>query len=155
MSEQKTSRPNQALATEAWIAVVRAYNDCTALLSLRLEPMGVSLLQHEIMMNLLRTPGITQQQVSDRCYSAKSGVSMIVSRLEKSGMLKRVRSETDKRAWCLHLTTAGEELAGRTEHEQARMVAQMASVYSQNEILLLKDRMQETSEALRALKHAQ
>ena len=44
----------------AWIAVVRTYNECQATLLAGLAPYEVSLLQHEIMMNLMRAPGLTQ-----------------------------------------------------------------------------------------------
>lgn len=152
MSDRNPNVPDLELATEAWIAVVRAYNDCTTRLSRRLEPLNISLLQHEILMNLSRTPSMTQQQLSERCYSAKSGISMMVSRLEAEGIVERRRSDSDKRAWCLILTRKGEKRAKLADDMQVQTVMEMAAVYSAAELLLIRDRMRETSNLLRQQK---
>ena len=52
------------LETEAWLSVVQTYNQCSAALTRRLAPLGLSILQHEMLMNLLRTPGISQQRLA-------------------------------------------------------------------------------------------
>lgn len=75
------------------IAVVRTYNECTTTLAHLLAPLGVSLSQHEILMNLLRSPGLTQQQLAQGCFSAKSGISILVARHVKQDLNQRARRQ--------------------------------------------------------------
>ena len=63
------------LATDAWLSVVRAYNHCAAALTARAAARGFTLLQHEILINMLRHPDSTQQDLANRCFSAKSGIA--------------------------------------------------------------------------------
>jgi DNA-binding MarR family transcriptional regulator len=148
----ETSEHPAEQATAAWIAVVRAYNECTATLAQRLAPLGISLLEHEVLMNLLRAPGLTQQQLSERCFSAKSGISMLVARLEKEGVIARARSKTDRRAWSLFLGEPGMERARAALKVQARVVREMAGVCSVAELEVIETRMDAASEVLRQMR---
>ncbi|KIN63288.1 putative transcription regulator protein [Sulfitobacter noctilucicola] len=139
-------------ATDAWISVVRAYQQCTATLAHKLEPYGVSVLQHEVLMNLRRTPGLTQQHLSERCFSAKSGISMIVAKMVKDGIVVRARSERDHRAWNLSLTAQGDALAAKIQVVQDEVVQAMAASYSEQDLKLMKDRMDHSAEALLAMR---
>lgn len=139
-------------ATAAWIAVVRAYNECTATLAQRVAPLGLSLLEHEILMNLLRAPGLTQQALSERCFSAKSGISMLVARMEEAGVLLRQRSETDKRARYLFLTEAGTRQAYLALEVQTQVVMEMTKLCAPEELNLIEARMDQASVLLRQMR---
>lgn len=138
--------------TATWIAVVRTYNECTATLTHLLAPLGVSLLQHEILMNLFRSPALTQQQLAERCFSAKSGISMLVARFVKEGLIERNPAPKDQRAWSLSLTKKGQALAEQLVHVQNDVVAEMARAYSPGDLLLVKDIMDRSSVLLENLR---
>jgi len=153
MTDQKhLSEHSTAIATETWLAVVRSYNQCTMTLAQRLDPLGITLLQHEILMNLLRTPGLTQQHLSERCFSAKSGVSMLVARFMKDGMIERKRAPKDHRAWNLFLTSQGLELAWQAEIRQRDVVMEMARNTSEEELEMVKRLMDQSSERLKEMR---
>lgn len=153
MTDQKHASPDKITsATQTWLAVVRAYNQCTMTLAKQLEPLGITLLQHEVLMNLLRTPGLTQQQLSERCFSAKSGVSMLVARFMKDGMVERTRAPKDHRAWNLSLTPKGLTLATEAEVLQCEVVAEMAKAYSARELVLVKELMDQSSVRLQEMR---
>jgi DNA-binding MarR family transcriptional regulator len=139
-------------ATGTWIAVVRTYNECTATLTHLLAPLGVSLLQHEILMNLFRSPGLTQQQLAERCFSAKSGISMIVARFVREGLIERKPSRKDQRAWSLSLTAEGQELADQVIDIQNDVVSEMAKAYSPDDLLLVKEIMEKSSVLMQDLR---
>ena len=143
---------SHALATGAWLAVVQAYNECAATLSRRLAPLGLSLLEHEVLMNLLRSSGLTQRQLSQRCFSAKSGISMLVSRFVAEGLISRSRSVTDQRAWSLSLTPKGKDIAEKALGVQAEVVAAMAEAFSDAELALVRSRMETAAACLKALR---
>ena len=134
--------------------MVRAYNQCTMTLAKRLEPLGISLLQHEILMNLLRTPGLTQQQLSQRCFSAKSGVSMVMTRFLEAGMVARTKAPKDHRAWNLSLTDSGMALARQAEVLQREVVLAMAEACSEDELALVKTLMDQSSTRLQQMREA-
>ncbi len=135
-------------ATEAWISVVRTYQQCTAALAQRLEPHGISVLQHEVLMNLRRTPGLTQQHLSDRCFSAKSGISMIVAKWVKEGIVARERSASDSRAWNLSLTARGVALADTLKDVQDQVVLAMTQDYGAEDLEQIKEQMAKASARL-------
>ncbi len=143
MSEGPTNSSIDTLtdATEAWLSVVRVYNECSATLLQHLSPLGLSLLEHEVLMNLLRFDGMTQRQLSQRCYSAKSGISMLISRFERDDLVKRSPSSKDKRASCLSLTPKGKAMAHDALAVQTKVVAQMARAFSESDLAILKTGM--------------
>ncbi len=155
MNNTKSSKPLHpaefAEATEAWLSVVRAYNHCTAAISAQIAPLGINLLQHEVLINLLRTPGITQQQLAVRCFSAKSGISMLIARFETDGVIRRQPDPNDKRAYLLELTKAGTMLANETLQVQLKVIKEMAGVFEPEEMAVLKHRMDQMSDILIAM----
>jgi MarR family transcriptional regulator, transcriptional regulator for hemolysin len=59
-------------------------------------------------------PGVfTQRELSERCEIDKTTMVAIVDDLEGRGLLRRTRSETDRRKWIISLTREGEELFER------------------------------------------
>lgn len=140
------------VAMETWLSIVRAYNECAMTLAQKLVPFDISLLEHEVLMNLLMTPGLKQRQISERCFSAESGISMIIARFEKDGIVQRTRSKTDGRAWNLSLTGKGQELAESAMAIQVQVVLGMANPYSAQELLELKDKMDQSSNQMQKMR---
>ena len=139
------------LATEAWLSVVQSYNQCSAAMTVRLAPLGLSILQHEMLMNLLRTPGISQQRLAERCFSAKSGISMQVAAFEKDGVLVRRVDPNDARARLLDLTESGRALAKKALAVQTEIVEAMTSGYDRDELADLKRKMDAITAVLKAM----
>lgn len=153
MSKQKF--PDAAaseLATQSWLSVVRAYNLCDAVLSERLAQLGLKLGEHEVLVNLYREPGITQQQLAQRCFSAKSGVSMLVTRMQAARLLRREADPEDARVRRLTLTARGETVAAKALALQQEVVAAMVDGSSEQELALVMQAMQRASVALVAMR---
>ena len=100
--------------TQSWLAVVRAYNLCDAVMTARLAALGVRVAEHEVLANLATAPGITQQALAARCFVAKSGVSMLLSQMEARGWVRREADAADARVKRLQLTPAGQTMAAQT-----------------------------------------
>lgn len=112
-------------AVRSWLSVVTAYHLCDALMARRLAELGVRTPEHEILANLRRDPGITQQVLASRCFSAKSHISALVTLLEGRGWLRREPDPADARAKRLFLEPQGERIAAQTAKVQAGVVAAM------------------------------
>jgi DNA-binding MarR family transcriptional regulator len=119
------------LEVATWHAVGRSYHRCVAALSDRVAPLGLNLTAHEVLQHLLRTPGLSQQRLAARVFTAKSHLSSVVRDLESRGLLQRLPDPSDARAWSLSLTTKGQSLARRGEELQLSLIASMGEGVSQ------------------------
>jgi DNA-binding MarR family transcriptional regulator len=140
-----------SLAVQSWLTVVRAYNLCDAVLNQRLAALDLRLPEHEVLANLLRQPGITQQQLAQRCFVAKSGVSMLVGRMEDAGLLRREADAVDARLKRLFLSKAGQQLAEQAQVIQNAVVLAMVGQMSDTDLATVAQAMQTASTALEAM----
>ena len=155
MATSRTARtPSSPHGTQAWLAVVRAYNLCDAVMTARLGELGVRIAEHEVLANLASMPGITQQQLAGRCFVAKSGVSMLLAQMESRGWVRRQADPADARIKRLHLTAVGDALARRTLAVQAEVVRAMVADDSDAELDQVRGAMQRVAQRLEALREA-
>jgi DNA-binding MarR family transcriptional regulator len=118
----------------AWLAIVRTYQKCADTLSERIKPLGIKLAQHDVMMNLLRTPTLTQQQLAERSFVTKSHMSAVITDMEAEGWITRIDSDTDKRSKEITLTRKGTALAARAFALQTVVVKLMMGPLSDKQI---------------------
>ena len=137
-------------AVRSWLSVVRAYNLCDALMAQRLAALGVRTTEHEVLANLLSEPGMSQQTLAARCFSAKSHISGLVGQLEERGLVRRDADPADARAKRLSLTRSGDALARRTGAVQAEIVRLMAQSLPARDLALVERAMNRVSETLLA-----
>jgi DNA-binding MarR family transcriptional regulator len=135
---------------QAWLKVVEAYNLCDQLLGQRLALVNVPVPDHEVLMTLMRNPGATQQEVAKGCFVAKSGVSMLLAKLEKTGLVRRELDEVDARIKRAYLTTKGEKIAAKTMKIQQEIVELMAKPLSDTELDTIAQVMESVSARLKA-----
>ena len=151
----RTSKaPSAPHGTLAWLAAVRAYNLCEAVMTARLGAIGLRVGEHEVLATLATTPGITQQALAARCFVAKSGVSMLVAQMEKQGWVQRESDSADARVKRLSLTEAGMAVARRTLQVQAEVVSAMVASASEADMEVVTRVMDRASEALEAMRVA-
>lgn len=153
MTTHKTARaPSSPHGTKTWLAVVRAYNLCDAVMSVRLAELGLRIGDHEVLATLTTTPGITQQELAARCFVTKSGVSMLLAQLEAKGWVRREADASDARVKRLTLTAAGEKIAARSLKIQSEVVTAMVVGSSEAELTFVTNVMEAVSARLEALR---
>lgn len=135
-------------ALRSWLLVVRACHLCDAVMARRLGDLGVRTPEHEILANLLRDPGITQQVLAKRCFSAKSHISALLGSLEERAWVRREADPADARAKRLFLAPEGERMAALTGAVQADVVAAMAAAVDPAAMLQVTLAMQQVGERL-------
>jgi DNA-binding MarR family transcriptional regulator len=156
MATRPASRaPSSPHGTQTWLAVVRAYNLCDAVMSARLAELGLRVGEHEVLANLATVPGITQQELAARCFVAKSGVSMLLTQMEGKALVVREADANDARVRRLFLTPAGQALAAKTMKIQAALVTAMVHDASEGELATVADVMRRVSVKLEALREGQ
>lgn len=150
MNKNKSVRDaRERLAQSSWLSVVRAYHLCEALLTQRLDVVGVKLAEHEVLVNLLLEDQLTQQQIADRCFSARSGISMLVSKMASQGWVTRRADASDRRAKRIALTPLGRDLALRCHEVQRGVVGLMTDGADDAQLAQLLATMQQAASALR------
>jgi DNA-binding MarR family transcriptional regulator len=135
-------------ATRTWLSVVRAYHHCSELMARRLAAVGVRTAEHEILANLRREPGLGQQALAARCFTAKSHISGLLTELEQRGWVRREPDPADARAKRLYLEPAGARVAERTAAVQAEVVALMTQGTPREELARVQAAMAAVSERL-------
>ncbi len=148
MAELPPAAPADDTATRTWLSVVRAYHLCGELIAARLAAAGVKTSEHEILVNLRRQPGLSQQALAARCFTAKSHISGLLGELESRGWITRQSDPADGRVKRLSLTPAGAEMAARTAAIQAEVVALMTEGTALEELVLVAGAMAEVSRRL-------
>jgi DNA-binding MarR family transcriptional regulator len=138
-------------AVKAWLSVVRAYHLCDAVMAGRLAALGVRTAEHEVLANLVRDPGISQQVLADRCFTAKSHISALLRTLEQRGLVRRDADPSDARARRLYVTRAGEALARKTLQAQSKVVRAMAESVTPKDMALVEATMNSVSKRLEAM----
>ena len=129
---------------------MRAYNLCDALMARRLGALGVRTAEHEILVNLRRDPGLSQQALAARCFTAKSHISGLLSDLEARGWVRREPDPADARAKRLFLAAAGARMAERAAQVQADVVALMSGATTAAAMAQVQVAMTAVSEQLQA-----
>ncbi len=132
-----TRRSEDVRGLGAWLAVVRTYQKCADTLSERIKPLGIKLAQHDVMMNLLRTPTLTQQQLAERSFVTKSHMSAVITDMEAEGWITRIDSDIDKRSKQIELTRKGAALAERAYAVQIEVVDLMMGPLSDKQIEII------------------
>ncbi len=133
---------------EVWLTIARTYQLCERAISQRVAPLGISLAQHDVLANVVHSPGLTQQEIADRLLVARSNVSMLLSSMEKTGLLKRVRDSDDGRIRRVFATPHGRKIAEATLAAQADVVERMISAIEQTELIAIGAAMEKVEKAL-------
>lgn len=91
-----------------WIALVRAEKAVVRELTRALAPLDLKIGQLDVMMNIYRHPGMSQQDVARRLLIGRSNITMLLPQLEAQGLIRREGDKKDKRVMRLFLTDEGE-----------------------------------------------
>jgi DNA-binding MarR family transcriptional regulator len=155
MPATKFPLPEDAAAPSAevvrsWLSVVRAYNLCDALLARELASIGLRNAEYEILANLLREPGLSQQALVERCFVAKSHMSGLLTSMQERGWLRRDSHPQDARAKCLYLEAQGQLIAEQGKLAQAKVVNIMATTITPEQMAQVHQAMLPICTALEA-----
>ncbi len=132
----------------AWLAIVRTYQQCSETLSEDIKPLGLKLSQHDVMMNLLLIPALTQQQLAERSFVTKSHMSAVLMEMAELGWVSREGSQEDKRSKVITLTPVGLALAQLAWQVQAEVVKVMMGDLSNAQINDIQDFSLQAHQAL-------
>ncbi len=93
-----------------WVAVARACQALDRTLSQALSGLDLKTAHLDMMMNIHRHPGMSQQELANKLLVGRSNITMLLPQMEKRELARRVPDKKDKRVLRLYLTDKGEAL---------------------------------------------
>lgn len=97
----------------AWQALLHAHHDLTRRLDAELrEEHGISLGDYDVLLRLGRAPGrrLRMSDLAERVLLSPSGLTRVVDRLERDGLVGRDRFDADARVMLARLTDRGRQV---------------------------------------------
>lgn len=97
-----------------WLRLLKAHNLILREIRRSMSEQGTTLPRFDVLAQLHRAPGgLTPRQLSRRLLVTAGNLTVIVRQLEKEGLVRRRRVESDRRSYLLVLTPAGRRRIAR------------------------------------------
>ena len=121
---------DEVLALDTLIKLNRSANAVQARLGPLLQKdFGLTESQFGILEALYHLGPLNQGELCRKILRSGSNVTTVVDNLERDGLVRRVRDETDRRVQVVHVTEQGRALLERTlPHHIGRVVALMSAL---------------------------
>lgn len=132
----------------AWLSVARSYQLCHRHLSGVLDPLGLEVAHYDVLINVCRDEGLSQQVLARRLLVAKSNVSALLTVLERRGLIVRSRHSSDARLRLISLTPAGRELVDEAMKLHKRIAEAMLATLTADEAEIIRIAMIKMGAAL-------
>ena len=107
-SKDKVS--DASLQRHAGYHMKRAFNVVQADLNATLKPFGLRMVTYSALVIIVDNPGLRQAQLADAIQIERPNLVVILDELEEAGLISRDRVPTDRRAYALVATLAGQKL---------------------------------------------
>ena len=125
----------------SWISVARACQLMQQALARALAPLDIKPPHLDILVNLYRFDGISQQELAHKLLVGRSNMSMLLPQMEKRGLLERRLDQRDKRVLRLSLTDTGRELSEKAMRIQTELIERTLSATPIDECQRLAENM--------------
>lgn len=144
---------NQALPWDhprfrTWIAVGRACQLMQLTLARNIAHLDIKPPHLDILINLYRREGISQQELARKLLVGRSNMSMLLPQLEKRGLIERRGDARDKRVLRLHLTSEGRGITEEAMKIQTALIDSVMETASEDRCLMVADHMENIIEIL-------
>lgn len=131
-----------------WVSLIRAHKAVGRALAKALAPLDLKIAQLDLLMNVHRHPGISQQDVARRLLVGRSNVTMLLPEMERNEWLTRAADEKDKRVMRLSLTPKGEDLLAQALKIYWALIERVMAQNSEEECNLIGLSMNRITEML-------
>lgn len=111
----------------SWIAVARACQLMQQSLGRALAHLDIKPPHLDILINLFRFEGISQQELARKLLVGRSNMSMLLPQMENRGLIERRGDKQDKRVLRLYLTEAGRHVTEEAMTIQTALIDRMLS----------------------------
>nr|CAD6414312.1 MarR family transcriptional regulator [Rhizobium sp. Q54] len=135
---------------KSWIAVARACQLMQTVLTRELAPLDIKPPHLDILVNLYRFEGISQQELARKLLVGRSNISMTLPQMERRGLIERRGDARDKRVLRLFLTDEGRRVSEKAMAIQTSLIERILSATPIDECLAIAGNMERVVEALQS-----
>jgi MarR family 2-MHQ and catechol resistance regulon transcriptional repressor len=127
MATRHKGSPRERRALAAYINLLRATNAVSSQAMKSLGPHGLTPSQFAVLEALYHVGPMCLSDLARKILRTSGNLTMVVDNLEKSGMVKRVQSSTDRRYVSVEITEKGRTLIAGIFPEHAAQIADAMS----------------------------
>lgn len=135
----------------SWIGVARACQLMQQAMTRAISGLDIKTPHLDILINLYRFDGISQQELAHKLLVGRSNMSMLLPQLEKRGLIERRPDGRDKRVLRLSLTRDGRDLTLRAMAIQTDLIERVLSPASAGRCLQVAEAMEDIIAILQAM----
>jgi MarR family 2-MHQ and catechol resistance regulon transcriptional repressor len=110
-------------ALSTYVKLMRAAESVTRRIHRHLSETGLTLSQFAVLEALYQLGPLSQREIGQKILRSSGNITMVIDNLEKSGLAKRERNETDRRFFIVHLTAKGYSLINSIFPAHAAVIA--------------------------------
>lgn len=125
-----------------WVAVGRACQLMQLTLARNMAHLDIKPPHLDILLNLYRREGISQQELARKLLVGRSNMSMLLPQLEKRGLIERRGDGNDKRVLRLFLTPEGKEITEKAMEIQIALIDMVMGSTTEARCLDVADHME-------------
>jgi DNA-binding MarR family transcriptional regulator len=146
---------NQALPWDhprfrTWIGVARACQLMQLTLSRNIAHLDIKTPHLDILLNLYKREGISQQELARKLLVGRSNMSMLLPHLEKRGLIERRGDGKDKRVLRLFLTDKGKDITEKAMQVQTALIDTVMATSTEERCMMVAEQMEKIVEVLLA-----
>jgi MarR family 2-MHQ and catechol resistance regulon transcriptional repressor len=127
MASRHKGTPRERRALAAYINLLRATNTVSSQAMKQLDSRGVTPSQFAVLEALYHIGPMCLSDLARKILRTSGNLTMVVDNLEKSGMVKRVQSSTDRRYFSVEITDKGRTLIAGIFPEHAAQITETMS----------------------------
>ena len=135
----------------SWIGVARACQLMQQAMTRAIADLDIKTPHLDILINLYRFDGISQQELARKLLVGRSNMSMLLPQLEKRGLIERSPDAKDKRVLRLSLTKAGRDLTVRAMAIQTGLIERTLSQTPADRCLQVAESMEDIIRILQTM----
>jgi MarR family 2-MHQ and catechol resistance regulon transcriptional repressor len=128
MGTRYTGTKSEMRALNAYIKFLRASESVTArLTALVMAQTGLTISQFGVLESLLHLGPMCQKEIAQKQLKSGGNMTLVIDNLEKRKMVRRERSQVDRRLVIVNLTSSGKKLISNYFPKHAREIEQEMS----------------------------
>jgi len=100
-------------ALNTYVKLMRAAESATTRIHRHLASTGLTISQFAVLEALYHVGPLSQREIGKKILRSSGNITMVIDNLEKNGLVRRKRSEADRRFFIVHLTDKGYHLINK------------------------------------------
>ena len=129
----RTWNDDEERALRVWITLARGYLSFSRAVSGKVAEYGLTTPQFGVLEALYHVGPLSLGELADKLLVTGGNVTYVMDRLEEQGLVRRERSEADRRVVLARLTPEGRRLLADVFPGHAEFVAELCSVLEADE----------------------